>query len=354
MTIRAWTASCAVSFALGCSPSSAYGPLMQVAEDDAGVHDGAPGSDGAAAAASSDSAAPGAGESGDAFAPDDVANDAAMDGTDGALPDVTMLPSSVCSPTSMWGSGTSLGLPMDAGAALGAVTPDELTVAWTYATAAGVAVAWADRASSADPFGAAQVLAGGSFPDDRVALSPDGLRLVAVNADRQGFSELTRSARTGPGSVFGEPSTGSYINFASAGLAAGQSLGDPVLSASDTAFYYSVYDGVQSATIYRTLRLLPGDPWPVGAVLSDAPQLAANGSARRRPTAISSDEQTLFFWDEVGATERAAWVDPLTGAFDIFMDLGTRSGAGPNATCTRLYYATATDGGVEDLLVAAP
>jgi hypothetical protein len=78
-----------------------------------------------------------------------------------------------------------------------------------------------------------------------------------------------------------------------------------VLSASDTAFYYSVYDDVQSATIYRTLRLLPGDPWPVGRCSRTR---RSSRRADRRPTAISSDEQTLFFWDEVVAMERAAWV----------------------------------------------
>jgi hypothetical protein len=356
VTIHAWAAAFAVSFALACSPSNTHAPLMLVAHDEAGAYDGSPaGSDGSwADAVIGDAAARDADASDDAFAPDDVENDAARDGgTDGTVPGVT-IPPSVCSPAVLWGSGTSLGLAIEAGAALGAVTPDELTIAWTYSTAAGIAVAWADRASSADPFGATQTAAGGYFADDRVALSPDGLRLVVVDADRQGFSELTRSTRTGAGNAFMDASSGSYVNFAAAGLTAGQSLGDPVLSASDTAFYYSVYDGVQSATIYQSLRLLPGDPWPVGAVLSDAPQLAANGSVRRRPTAISSDEQTLFFWDEAVAMERATWVDPLSGAFDTFVDLGTRSGAGPNATCTRLYYAAATDSGAADLLFAAP
>jgi hypothetical protein len=194
----------------------------------------------------------------------------------------------------------------------------------------------------------------GTFADDRVALSPDGLRLVAVDADRQGFSELTRPARTGAGNTFGAPSPGGYVNFDAAGtLASGQSFGDPVLGASDTTFYYSVYGGGQSATIYRAARLLAGDTWPLGAPLSGAP-LDAVGTARRRPTAISADDQTLFFWDEVAGLERAGWIDRGTGVFDNFVDLGSRAGAAPNAACDRLYYTAPADAGAAAFLVASP
>ena len=76
-----------------------------------------------------------------------------------------------------------------------------------------------------------------------------------------------------------------------------------------------------------------------GSPLATSTGLAAQGTLRRRPTGISSDEQTLFVWDEVVGMERAAWIDQSTGAFDVFVDLGTRSMAAPESTCSRLYYS---------------
>ena len=223
---------------------------------------------------------------------------------------------------------------------------------WTVGSGATATIEYADRASNTDAFGAPQTLAAGSFATDRVAISYDGLRLVVVNSDGQGFSELTRSSQLPPGNTFGAPSTGSYTNLNGA-LSAGQSYDDPVLSAYDDAFYYSVYGGGATATVYRTARLLPGDAWPVGAALSTSTLLAAQGSLRCRPTAISSDDQTLFFWDEISGTERAAWIDESNGAFDnVFLDLGARQWAAPDTSCDRLYYSAEGSASI-DLFVAS-
>ena len=250
-------------------------------------------------------------------------------------------PSAVCNLTPTWGEGALLSISTASDDELDAVTPDEFSIAWTIGTGGTATVEYADRASSTDPFGEPQTLASGTFATDRVALSPDGLRLVAVNSDGQGFSELTRSSRLPPGNTFGAPSVGTYANFDAAGtLASGQSYGDPVLSADDRSFYYSVYGGGLTATIFRTARLFAGDAWPAGAPLASSSGLAAQGSLRRRPTAISSDEQTLFFWDEISTTERAAWIDESTGAFDVFVDLGARAMAAPNTACTELYFSS--------------
>jgi hypothetical protein len=117
------------------------------------------------------------------------------------------------------------------------------------------------------------------------------------------------------------------------------SYGDPLLGADDAVFYYSAYGGSQTATIYRAERLLSTDPWPAGAALAPSTGLAAQGALRRRPTGISSDEQTLFIWDEIMGMERAAWIDPSTGAYDVFVDLASYSLAAPASSCNTLYYS---------------
>ncbi len=263
------------------------------------------------------------------------------------------LPGPVCSQTAIWGAGTELAISSSSlDNSLGAITPDELTIAWTIGTGSSAMIAYADRAAETDAFGTPQTLSAASFADDRVAISADGLRLVVVNGDRQGFSEMTRTARMGTGNTFGAPSVGSYSNFAGTLATTTQAFGDPVLSADDEAFYYSLYGRPgQLNTVARSTRLLPSDAWPVGALLPTSSVLEEEQEEvllRRRPTAISSDDQTLFYWDEVSGTERATWLDTSTGVFTGFVDLGARQGANPNTACNRLYYSDAPAGASSD------
>jgi hypothetical protein len=292
-------------------------------------------------------------------ADDDGPADAADGGETGVAPDAGDAggfpppPGPVCNTTPSWGAGVLLSISTASDDELDAVTPDEMSIVWTAGAGSGATVEYADRASSTDPFGAPQTLAAGQFTNDRVALSQDGLRMVVVNADGQGFSELTRSSRLPPGNTFASPGVGTYGNLDAAGvLASGQSYGDPVLSADDRAFYYSVYGGGATATIFRTARLFAGDSWPGGAPVAGSSALSAQGAMRRRPTGISSDDQTLFFWDEVMGIERAAWIDESTGSFDVFVDLGTMTMAAPNAACSELYFSSAGASSVD--LFAAP
>lgn len=253
-----------------------------------------------------------------------------------------------CDPASTWATGTLIPISTASDDALDSVTPDELTIAWT----SGNAIFYSDRASSTDAFGTAQnldVAAGitaGTYAADRVALSPDGLRLVVVNADEQGFSEFTRTARIGSGNTFASPDVGGFGNI-DLDTPSGASVGDPVIGATDTTFFYSVYGGGATSTIYRALRLTSTDAWSSGAALDVATDLQAQGSSRRQPTAISSDNRTLFFYDQVNSIERASWINESTGEFDTFADLGTRVWAAPNSACSTLYYSSAGTSSVD-------
>jgi hypothetical protein len=315
------------------------GPASDAASE-AGVHDSGAQEDGGDAEADAASDAQGSVDAGDTGLPVEA-------GDGGGFPPP---PNAVCNPSASWGAGVLLSVSTASDDALDAVTPDELSIAWTEGTGSSATLVYADRAASTDAFGAAQIVAAGSFSTARAALSHDGLHLVVVNADGQGFSELTRASRMAPGNTFGTPTTGAYSNFTA--LPAGEAYGDPVLSADDDAFYYSVYGAGLTATIHRAARLLPGDAWPVGPAISASSGLAAQGPLRRQPTAISSDEQTLFFWDQVLGTQRAAFIDEASGAFDVFVDLGARAMAAPNTSCTNLYYS-AEGSTSTDLFIAA-
>jgi hypothetical protein len=301
-------------------------------------------------AADAADAADATGGGGDGSADGHVSSDAvasSMDGGESGVDGAYMPPpvGAVCAQTATWGSGSLLSISTPADDELDSITPDELTIAWTEGSGGSATIEIADRASNTDAFGAPQSLPAGQFTADRVSLSPDGLRLVVVNADAHGFSELTRSARTSS-SAFGPAATGSYTTL-NAVIPPEASYGDPLLGADDAVFYYSVYGGNQTATIYRAARLQSTDPWPAGAALASSTGLDAQGALRRRPTGISSDEQTLFIWDQVMGMERAAWIDQSTGAYDVFVDLASYSLAAPASSCNALYYsapgATSTD-----------
>jgi hypothetical protein len=280
----------------------------------------------------------------------DAKSDASADGGDSGGFTGPPPPTAVCDPAATFLTGTDLNISTSDDDVLDSITPDELSIAWTQNSSGKSIVFYADRTSTGSNFNSPQKFADNTYTADRVALSPDGLRLIVVNDDTKGFSELTRTARTGGGSAFGAAALGNFGNI-DADTPVGGSVGDPVIDSSDTAFYYSVYGVGAAKTIYRALRLLPTDVWGNGGALNVAAGLQTSGSMRRRPSGISSDSQTLFFFDQVTSTERAAWLNEPTGQFDSFADLGSRLWAAPATSCATLYYS-ASGGSSVDLFVA--
>jgi len=134
----------------------------------------------------------------------DSATDVEMD----ALPPAASVP--VCSTMVSFARSKVLLELGPLGTILGSVTPDELTVAWTipgsFSPGGSLppSVRVADRDASDSEFGSPQTVDMGtlSIGQDKVALSPDGLRLVAVRADLQGFVELRRPDRSSAFSSF--------------------------------------------------------------------------------------------------------------------------------------------------------
>lgn len=342
----AWLAVAVITLAR-CSSSPSFGTgvggTQGGGQPDAGLAAGAGGGGGAGGDAS------GGG-------PSDGGVDAALEGGGGqtdAGTDAAMSgpppPPPTCNPGTTWGPGVLIAVSTAMDDELSAVTPDELTMVWIAGSGGTAQLLVADRTSTGSAFGSPQSVPAGAFSLDRVGVSPDGLRLVVINAGGQGLSELVRASR---GDTFGAPGAGAFGNFQGA-LSSGLSYGDPVVGADDSVFYYSVFGAGQTMTVYRAARLLSTDAWPSGAPLRATSDLAPQGALRRRPTGISSDEQTLYFWDEVSGTERAAWINVSTGVYDSFMDLDARAFAAPNASCSALYYS-AQGSSSEDLFVASP
>jgi hypothetical protein len=225
-------------------------------------------------------------------------------------------------------------------------------------TTAG-SVLYADRANATDPFGAPQTLTAG-IALDRVALSPDGLTMIVVETSRNSLAQTTRGSR---GSAFS--STLDLAPYASldplsqegdAGTSPTHGLfADPMLSEDGQFLYYS-QTGVFTLTMHESYRKT-GDtsPWGQGRNLLES-QLSApdTSGVHMIPTGMSSDDLTLFYWDGVAKTEKAAFRDNATknNTFKQFLTLGpTFRNAAPVGSCGRIYFCDgpANDAGGADL-----
>ncbi len=287
----------------------------------------------------------------------DTSSDGSTDAPDGSIPlgDATAdgnnvsdtnpgvdaaPPPLVCSSlSSLAAAGAALPISTGSDDWLGSVSPDELSIAWTAGNSGAFTVYYSDRSATSNAFGTPKVLAG-SFAFDRVALSPDGLTIVAVSANRKSFAEFARASRT---DAFGAGNdTFVNINDDAVGMAA--SFGDPVFAPNSFQLYYSVYDGTATSTIYSTQRIFKNDNWQSGTPIPSPNELKAQGALRRRPTGLSSDSRILFYYDEVASKSFAATYTFGATTFDKFTDLGAVSGVQVNNACSRFYFSrTATN-----------
>jgi hypothetical protein len=296
---------------------------------------------------------PGTPDGGDAAQSDAPAGDGGNPGD--ANDSGVVLP--VCSATMKFQSGTLLPISTAQADLFGAITPDELTIAWM--TTAG-SVLYADRAKATDPFGSPQTLTAG-IALGRVALSPDGLTLVVVVTNRSILAQSTRSSRSAAFSSTLDTTPFATLDpIATEGDASTQpthgSFADPMLSADGQFLYYSQY-GVSTLTMCESYRKT-GDtsPWGQGRNLLESQLVAPDTSGTRMiPTGMSMDDLTLFYWDGVAQTERMAFRDSAltNNTYKQFVTLGPGyQYAAPTASCGRIYFSSAGDAGALDLFFA--
>lgn len=271
----------------------------------------------------------------------------------GALPAGTKF---ACSPSAQWSDSTVIPSASTSNDdVFGSITPDELTIVWTTITDSGPVIHYADRDDPAVPFRPAGALSMADYYSaERAAVSPDGARIIVVRKDRKGFGEYLRQGRFHSFDI--TPSEASFGALDNQGLIleANEFFGDPVLSSDDRTLYYSKYGGGESTTIFAATRSGPVS-WPLGNPVDGAPLLDDCG-ARRRPTGVSADGLTLFYFDESSGSERATWRKSTDSAFSGLVELGARAEAQPNTACTALYFSAragdATAGG-DDLVATA-
>jgi hypothetical protein len=220
-----------------------------------------------------------------------------------------------------------------------AITPDEQVIAWTTVEEDLVKLHTAERASADQPFGTPRTLTVDAAPD-RVAMSPDGLRILYADADGKAFSVVTRATR-GDDFSLSDSVEVSLLNGPDRTLGADELYGDPVISSTDRLLLYSRFGAGRTQTLFLSRRTTPDVPWPDGVELATARRFDAIDDDRFQPTGLSSDGRTLFLWHEAEMLEYAVLFDAGRSSFESSVSLGGLSGAMPNADCGRLYYDSA-------------
>lgn len=264
--------------------------------------------------------------------PDASAPDASTDGRADADPCAPAGPPQ-CSPSAAWGPAVPVtGGP---GGRFAAVTYDELHMAWLETAAeagAGATVRVADRASTNDGFPSGAV-AMDAVDVAGVGLTHDGLGLLVTRAGQPFLS--TRSSMTTP---FGPPKSEAFFVGGEAAYAA------PVASESG-AFLALVYSSPGQVPFAYAGRI--DGVYKLTELLVPSADLVVTrpGSAGPRPTGVSKDLRTLFFWDDVKRVERAAFRAAKGCPYDTVVDLGAMPGAQPNADCSALYFSDPANDG---------
>jgi len=240
-------------------------------------------------------------------------------------------PPGVCAPDLKLGADQA----QAAGAAaphLLAMTPDELSLAFTTGEADSLALNIADRASTSAAFSAAALsMPKGYEAGSGVSLSSDGLTLILVLADHSGFGELSRSSRKR--AFKGTPDTTAYAKINALKPMSGHSVGWPVLSSDGQDLYFLSYFGQGLAV--QSKRGKDG-VFDFGSEIDEF-TLGGNEGEYKLLSGISSDQRAIFFFDQATQHAMALFRSRPGAPFYDPLDLGERQGATPNQDCSRVY-----------------
>jgi hypothetical protein len=243
----------------------------------------------------------------------------------------------VCASGKSIGVGSMVaGLPSDVVAF--SILRDETLIAWSDGT--GV-VQIASRATAADPFGPPTTLVEGPFAATIPALRANGLGLAVVAPSRKTVRFFARATRSDAFAATDD----SYTNLMALPDGAGEdfvpiaNVFNVVLSSDRReAFFTLQQPDNMGASVFASSSLMPDEVLTRGVAQTETQLRVAPGDKYRFSTGISSDDLTLFYFDENSATSHMATRTSRTEPFTLFEDIGARLNVAPNAACSRVYY----------------
>jgi hypothetical protein len=242
----------------------------------------------------------------------------------------------LCDPAHVWKATRLLAsLPQANFGRFGGISADETVIAWT--SPAGV-IYVGDRPLRSQAFSATPSTVNTTptpVANDRVALGSTGMDLVAVAADRKSFAAFYRSSI---GAAWAPAAALQFININALVTAEGGQFSEPVLGANDASFFYLLTPTNAAPVLFESTWDTTQHVWTNGTPLPNAEFAIQSTTSRRRATGASADGRTLFFYDEVAGSERAAWRESSASPFVQFVDVAGMTEAAPNYRCDTLYF----------------
>jgi hypothetical protein len=200
----------------------------------------------------------------------------------------------------------------------------------------------ADREAASAPFGAPQALAlpTGYTHERGLALYPDGLGLV-VGSDSGSFADIERAVRRGP--FDGAPSTARYGELAANAALYGATLAAPVLSASGTSLYFTRVGPSTS----RVFHAQGTSHFPMPGMSQDSVTLGGSEGDFKLTLSVSSDERTLFYFDEALGHAAGLWNSAPLAPFTKLVDFAGLDSVFTDFGCGRLYGTRTVEGSLD-------
>jgi hypothetical protein len=225
------------------------------------------------------------------------------------------------------------------------MTHDELTLVFTRDDLLMVT----DREAANVPFGVPQALTlpAGYTHERGLALHPDGLALV-VGSDSGTFADIERSVRSGP--FDGAPSSARYDELAANAALYGETLASPVLSASGTSLYFTQI-GLSTSRVFHAQGT---SHFPVPALPEDLVTLGGSEGDFKLTLSVSSDERTLFYFDEALGHAAGLWSSAPLAPFTKLAAFAGLQSIFTNFSCGRLYGTRMVEGSLDVVLEAPP
>jgi hypothetical protein len=220
------------------------------------------------------------------------------------------------------------------------MTHDELSIVFSRDDALYVA----DRASAAAAFGspAEVTLPAGYTHQYGLAISPDGLTLVAVSDTSEGFADISRAARQG--AFDAEPSTARYDSIAYDANQYGRYLTWPVLSKSGESLFYTALIGDSSYVYHAHGQASFAVPAGMGV-------LGGEGGDLKLTQSVSADERVVYVFDQALGYSVGYRSSAPGAPYYMPVPFEALRGVFTNDGCSRL-YGTADDGASLDVVIA--
>jgi hypothetical protein len=218
----------------------------------------------------------------------------------------------------------------DADERLLAMTHDALTIVFSRDDALLVA----DRQSASADFGEPVVL---TLPEPYthlrgVALQDDGLSVIVVESEGKLFADMTRAARTG--AFAGAAKSSRFETLAESSRQFGQ-LSSPVLAPDGSLYFTEI--GPSTSRVRRSVLSADGTYFESPGELLDTVSLGGNDGLSKLVQSVSSDERTLFFFDEALGHTVGLWNSSPGGPFTEPTEFPELVSAFSDGACSHLY-----------------